>query len=201
MLRRLVERFQDRTELPIEIEEIRDALIDLGVQDKIIFSPEELDTGTLRGAYYQWCEHRAAYGEPVLTTLIVYPKNEDITWQRAICAKELVHVCDKQIVKTQTAEMVEELAQKVVGPFETRTATPADLMATVDKLAQYQGLNLLFPVAARRLARAKIAAGERSYAEIAQWACIPENYARLLLEESWDALNELLTAIGNGDHH
>lgn len=201
MLRRLVERFQDRTKLPIEIEEIRDVLIDLGVQDKIIFSPELLDTGILRGAYYQWCEHAAAYGEPILTTLIVFPANEDLAWQRAICAKELVHVCDKQIVKTQTPEMVEELAQKVVGPFETRSATPADLMAAVDKLAQYQGLNLLFPAAARKLARAKIASGEKTYEEIADWASIPEQYARLVLEESWDALSELLTAIGNGEHN
>ena len=123
MLRRLVERFQDRTELPIEIEEIRDVLIELGVQDKIIFSPEQLDTGILTGAYYQWCEHAAAYGEPILTTLIVFPANEDLAWQRAICAKELVHVCDKQIVKTQTPEMVEELAQKVVGPSAVTSGT------------------------------------------------------------------------------
>jgi hypothetical protein len=201
MLRRLVEKFQDRTELPIEIEEIRDALIELGVQDKIIFSDEDLDTSRLRGAYYQWCEHHSPYGEPVLTTLIVYPTNEDTDWQRAICAKELVHVCDKQIVKTQTPDMVEELALKVVGPFETRSATPADLMAAVDKLAQFQGLSLLFPLAARRIARERIASGERTFEQEAKWAGIPVEYARLVLDESWDKLSELLTSIGNGEHH
>jgi hypothetical protein len=200
MLRRLVEKFQDRTELPIEIDEIRDALIDLGVQDKIVFSNEQLDTGKLRGAYYQWCEHTSPYGEPVLTTLIVYPTNVDTDWQRAICAKELVHVCDKQIVKTQTADMVEELADKLVGPFETSLGTQADLMAGVDKLAQYQALNLLFPLAARKIARARILSGERTYEQEAQWAGIPVEYARLVLLENWDHFSELLTSIGNGDH-
>lgn len=200
MLRTLVERFQDRVDLPIEIDEIRDALVESGVQDRIVFSDEKLDTGRLRGAYYQWREHTTPYAVPRWTTLIVYPSNEDITWQRAICAKELVHVCDRQIVKTQTAEMVEQLAKKIVGPFETRSAGPADLMATVDKLAQYQGLNLLFPLAARRIARARIASGEKTLEEIADWAVVPVEYAALVLGDNWDKISELLTVIGNGDH-
>jgi hypothetical protein len=200
MLRRLVERFEDRTDLPIEIEEIRDVLIELGVQDKIIISAEHIDTSKLRGAYYQWREAPAPYAEPVWTTLIVYPAGEDITWQRAICAKELVHVCDKEVVKTNTPEMVLELAEKVVGPFETRMATPADLMASVDKLAQFQALNLLFPRQARKEAKARIASGQSTVEVEADWAVIPVEYALLVLGENWDSLSDLLTSIGNGDH-
>ena len=199
-MRRLLQKFENRVNLPIEIDEIRDAIIELGIQDRIIFSAQDLDTEVLRGTYYQWREHGNVYGEPIWTTLIIYPENEDIGWQRVICAKELVHVCDKQIVKTQTPEMIDKLAAKVIGPFEGSAEGPADLMASVDKLAAYLGLNLLFPIAARRLAREKIASQEKTIQEIANWAVIPEHYASLVIDEGWDKISELLARIGNGDH-
>jgi len=199
MLRQLVECFQDRVELPIEIEEIRDSIVNLGIQDKIVFSAEDLDTGTLRGALYQWRESAGVYTDPVWTTLIVYPVNETIERQRVICAKELIHLFDAQVVRTNTPEMVEQLAKKVVGPFETPSTNPSDLMASMDKLAQYQSLNLLLPLAARRLARKKIEAGEVDMAQVSEWAAIPIEETVLVLNDHWDKFSELLIAIGNGE--
>ena len=55
-MKRILQKFENRTDLPIEIEEIRDAIVGLGIQDQIIFSDEDLDTQTLRGFIYQWRE-------------------------------------------------------------------------------------------------------------------------------------------------
>ena len=192
-MRKLLQRFENRIDLPIEIDE-------MGIQDKIVFSDENLDTGVLRGVFYQWREHGGVYGEPISTTLILYPKAESLPWQRLICAKELVHVCDKQIIKTQTPEMIEKLAEKIIGGFQDHFEGPADLMATMDKLAQYQGLNFLFPLAARKLAREKIAAEEQTIEQIADWAAIPIEQAQYSIPEAWDTLSELILRIGNGGH-
>lgn len=198
MLRELVKVFQDRINLPIEIDEVRDEIIDLHVQDKIIFSSKEMDTGKLRGVIYQWHESAGMYAEATWTTLIVYPSEETVSWQRAICAKELVHVCDRQVVKTTTPEMVEQLARKILGPFETNSPAAADVMAAMDKLAQYQFIDLLFPKAARELARQKIAKGDHTEASIADWVMIPEEHVKMALSENWEEISEVLVLLGNG---
>lgn len=200
MLRKLVEMFEDRVELPIEIDELRAAVVDLGIQDKIIFSAEELDTGILKGAYYQWHESPGPYADPTWTSLIVYPEGVDVAWQRVICAKELIHVCDQQVVKARSADAVDGLARKLVGPFEGTSSDLLDILASTDKLAQYQSLNLLFPLAARKLARKRIAEQTMTPDEIADWAVLPLEQISLMLDEDWDRLSEILVAIGNGDH-
>ena len=199
MLRELIETFQDRVDLPIEIDEIRDAIIALGFQDKIILSAEDLDTGVLKGAYYQWREQRGVYGEPVWTSLVVYPEGESIENQRLICAKELIHICDRSVVKARSPDAVLDLAKKLVGPFEAPNGDFADIMAATDKLAQYQSMNLLFPIAARKLARERIENGMADLARIADWAVLPETSIAMLLDEAWDDVSEVMIAIGNGE--
>lgn len=200
MLRELVEHFQDRVELPIEIDEVRDAIIASGVQDTITFACEPMDTGILRGVLYQWHEHPGMYAEPSFVSLIVYPSGEPIEWQRAICAKELIHICDRQIVRTKTPELVKQLAEKVVGPFETSDTGIADFMASMDKLAQYQCIDLLFPKAARAIALERINEGVHTIESIANWAVLPEEHIALALSDKWEAISEMLISLGNGDH-
>jgi hypothetical protein len=199
MLRRLIQTFEDRVDLPVEVDEIRDALIGFGIQDRIILSPEPLDAGTLKGAFYKWTEHNAVYGEPQWVTLVVYPANEPIEWQRLICAKELIHVCDLPGVRASDPEAVAALATKLLGPFEASKQDEMDIVAALDKLAQHLSINLLFPKAARQLARAKLADGEKTVEEIADWALVPLPSAQLALDEKWESLSTALIEIGNGD--
>lgn len=199
MLRSLVEAFQDEVNLPIEIDEIRNEIIRQGFQDRIIFFAGNLNTDQLRGTFTQWTEHNGVYAEPELVTLIVYPSTEDAHWQRLVCAKELVHVCDMQIAKTKTPEAIEELAERLLGRFEDNKDDEADLMASVDKLAQFQGLNLLFPKAARALARSKIASGEKSIEDIVDWVALPRQFVELALTDIWERFSELLITFGNGE--
>lgn len=133
--------------------------------------------------------------------MIVYPKDESIQWQRAICAKELVHVFDKQVFRTQTPEMIEQLAEKIVSASYGNGESPADLVATIDRFAEYQWMSLLFPAAARRLAREKLSRKEITIEEIADWVMIPEQYVRLVLDESWEKISEHLMSFTSGEKH
>lgn len=196
MLRKFLKEFEETTELPIEISELRDALISIGAQDEIIFSAQEMDTGTLNGVFYQYTTRLGVYADPILTTLIVYPKNGTPEIQRVICAKELIHICDHPMLRTDTPEEVEELAEKVVGPFEAENHVLTDLMAATDKLAQYTAINLLFPKAARELARQKVADGKMSTDEIAKWACIPVGYIEMMMTKEWETISEALLSLG-----
>lgn len=200
MLRSLIEAFENRVELPIEISEIRDVIIAHGFQDKVILAEQEMDTGQLKGVFYQWIEHGAPYAEPTLTTLVIFPSNVTVDRQRLICAKELTHVCDLQVAKTNTPEAVLALAEKLVGPFEAPGLDAIELMASVDKLAQFQGLNLLLPKAARNRAK-QIMAEDSSITPhaIADWAVIPVEYVTLMLSDFWDPFSAALVAINSGE--
>ena len=109
--------------------------------------------------YYQFTKRNGVYSDPLLCTLIVYSSKLSLDWQRLVCAKELIHVMDGKEEKTETAEELEGLIEKLIGPLSTEDFGLADLMAGKGKLAVYQALAVLFPDSARDDALKRIACG------------------------------------------
>ena len=107
-----------------------------------------------------------------------------------VCCKEIVHVLDRQEGKTNKADDVLALVDKLLGPLSSEDYGMADLMAATDRLALYQALAILFPSAAREIALNKIK--EKTIVEIAEWASIPEPLIRFALDPDWPQLREQL---------
>lgn len=187
---RLVTKFAEVRELPIEIPEVRDAVVSFGIQDQIICVPADSDPGKCRGVYYQFTHRKKLYGDPNLVSLIVYSARLDVPWQRVICAKEMIHIMDGQSEKTRTEEEVQGLIDKLLGPLSTEDYGLADLMAAVDKMALYQSLTFLFPDAAREAARD--AAKKKKPEEIAAWASLPLPLSNLVISDEWPDLKKAL---------
>ena len=185
MFQELLKHFSGRTQLPVEVEEISRFLVSAGCQDSIILHPEELDPGELRGTFVQYTTHSGVYSAPEFVTLIIYPANADLAEQRVICGKELIHLCDGKIARTNTPGEVDALIEKLLGPLSTEDYGLADIMASVDKLALYQGLALLFPIAAREVALEKINDRSATVEDIADWAQLPIPVVSLVLREEW----------------
>lgn len=195
MFKKLLAGFEARTTLPVEIPELADALVNLGCQDVFIFSPQDTDPGKVRGVFYQYTTHSNAYAQPTLNTLVVFSKNVAPDWQRVICAKELIHVCDSAAAKTNTASEVDALVEKLLGPVSSEDYGLADFMASVDRLALYQALGLLFPMAAREVARAAIASQAATAKEIAEWVKLPGALVALVLSDEWPEVYKALSDI------
>ncbi|MGO4449136.1 hypothetical protein AB4Y96_09430 [Phyllobacterium sp. TAF24] len=192
MRKKLIDTFAGRIELPIEVTEASDVLVNFGIQDEIILSPADTDPGKVRGIFYQFTKHPAVYAAPHLVTLIVYSQNVDLGWQRLICCKELIHLCDGKDERTDKVEEVSSLVEKLLGPLSTEDYGLADLMAAVDKLAIYQALAILFPLAARDVAILAMDAGERTIDEIVEWVQLPPKLVELVLSEEWPGLMEAI---------
>lgn len=195
MLKELIERFADRTELPIEVEEIAQAIIELGVQDEIHFVDVDADPSKIHGAFVRFTYRPQMYGDPVFVTHIPYNKNEPLEQQRVVCAKELIHIFDDNIEETDTEDEVPEFLDKLLGPLTTDDFGVADYMAAKDKFALYQCLPLLFPRAALQVARAAIENKDRTLEEIAEWAKLPRNIVDFMLKPEWEELNGKLTDV------
>lgn len=196
----VIQKLNSLRKLPIQINDIRDLIIENGYQDKIVFSKQAcLDPQKLRGVCYQWREHGSVYGEPIWVTLIAYPQDVDTPTQRLICAKELIHIFDHQIVKTQTAEMVYKLAEKVISEMRTELDTPENLMAAVDNLAAYQGINLLFPLEARAHMRAELSADRETNESIARKVDLPVETVKLVMPPTWEKMTQIMSTLINGN--
>lgn len=196
LFRNLQQKFDGRTDFPIEIQEICDALIEMGFQDDIRVVGEEMDTTNLLGAYAQWRESNGLYQESTSVSLIIYPTNVPLYVQRLICAKELVHVCDKDAAKVKDADEILELARVVSGTVEFGGGHQiAKLKVATDVLASSQAQMLLFPKAARLIARQKINAEEIGLDQLVEKVQLPEGVVVEMLNPEWEETAELLKNI------
>ena len=118
-LRHLIEALAHIDRLPVEINEVRDHLIKLGIQDEIIFSPEDMDPARVRGVLYKYTTHPGMYAPPDLVSLIVYSSRLSLEWQRVVCSKEIVHIFDPPAESAKTPEEVQEFLDKLLGPLST----------------------------------------------------------------------------------
>lgn len=190
MLVKLLNEFSRVDKLPVEISEVRDAIVRIGIQDKIIFCPDDqMDPADLRGAYYQYTHRPILYGDPERVSLIVYCSKLDLPWQRLVCCKEMIHILDAEPEKTDVLEDLDGLLGRLLGPMSTEDFGICDIMAARDRIAIYQALPLLFPMAARANALSKQIPAET----IADKADLPLPLVRLVLEDDWPSILQDLT--------
>ncbi len=190
LLNKLIQSFANRKEVPVEVDEVRNAVIALGVQDKIVFHAAAADPAKISGAFYQFTRRSVVYGEPELCTLITFNSNLPVSMQRVVCCKEIIHIFDRDEERTNTLEHMTELASKLLGPMSTEDFGLSDLMATKDKIALYQSLPLLFPAAARNAAITAIASGRHSAETVAAQACLPLQLVKLMLTAEWPGISD-----------
>ena len=196
LFKNLQAKFDGRTELPIEIQDICDALVEMGFQDDIRVVSEEMDLTQLLGTYVQWREPNGMYGEAKWVSLIVYPSNVERMTQRLICAKELVHVCDAHVAKTNDPKDIMELAEVL----SNKGTIPDGMQITgmkvaTDVLAQGKALMLLFPKASRIIARQQINDGSLSIDMLEEICQIPRRTLEDLLDPEWEEIANLLAKI------
>ena len=192
MLRELIDRFSGVTELPVEVDEIAKCITDMGVQDEIYLFPTDTDTEKIRGAHHRFTYHKSVYGDPQFVTHIVYSKNDALELQRVIAVKEMIHIFDDELAKTNTGDEVSHLLDKLVGPLSSEDYGLADLQATKDRLALYQSLPLLMPRAALDEARQAVRNESKTPDDIAEWSCMPVELVRLMLSDEWVSINGAL---------
>jgi len=125
------------------------------------------------------------YSEPSLKTLIIYSQNVSLEWQRMICAKELVHVCDSRLSKAMTEEELEDLLSRLLGKASSEDFELADFRAAVDRIALYEGLAILFPNSAREHALDLLSKGETTLALVANWIGLPVQLVAFVLSDKW----------------
>lgn len=189
---RLIEAFENRTVLPIDLNEVTQWLLDAGIQDEINFIPVELEPeGAIRGYVRRYRRPKGGWDiEPEEVSNVYYDERQPIEWQNLVCAKELLHILDGACVTTR--EAFHKLTQRLTLPDDLQHLLDDPEFAVVDKLGTAPACALLLPLAAREVLLPAYRRGLVTEAEIARQAVMPVEHVRTVMSDIWPAVYDVL---------
>lgn len=198
----LIKAFADHDEFPIKPVDVARCLIEAGIEEEITFIGVDLDIPILRGFIVQTTETRGVYDSAGNGRIskIYYGSNQDIEWQRLVCCKELLHILDHEVYRTETREQVTGLIKKIILPPAFQSATePSDgdgAQALFDRVGALQAAAVLFPIAVRDLLLPYYHPdGILTDDEIVRMVGIPQIYVRMVMSEFWPNVYQHLCKI------
>lgn len=181
---RLAQEFEDRTEFPVQLNDVRDAVLRLQAVDALTFKPVALNTATLLGVCYRYMYQPSPYSSEEDRVDILYAESLDSSGQRLVVTKELIHILDNGLHSVANPDEVDELVRRMARRPDLRESP--FMPERNDRFALAQALGILFPYAARELIKPKYDDGLVSDEMIARRAGIPEEFIDYLMSEDWE---------------
>jgi hypothetical protein len=193
LLDKLLNHFDAYTTLHIDVNDVRDQLLELGVQDEIKFHFVKMDHSKIRGLLHRYTKTVVPYGEPIFCSDILIPiemGEEEESWQRLVAVKELLHITDSSELSAQSEEAVNNLFEQFSLPPELRepVGTTALLKKSFlnDRVRIYAALAVLIPVGCRELLRPLFKEKLLSAREIAEIAKVPMRYIPIVMDNDFE---------------
>lgn len=188
---KLIQFFSMFTKLPVYVEDVRDQIIEMGIQDEIVFVPMHVSPRHLMGMTVRYA-CRPLYGERKNCTIIFYNVNVERSWQRLIICKELMHLFDSESVSTKSRSDFYALVEALFDPELPTDQLQINIQSFTDEVALLMALAVLFPHESREEIIRAHDSGRMTVGDIADEFDIPAVHVPMLLSKSWDAVWNLL---------
>lgn len=193
LVTRLLEHFDCYTRLHIDVNDVRDHLVKMGVQDEIRFHFVKMDAAKIRGIIYQYSKHAAVYGDAVLCSEIVIANDmgsEDEYWKRLVAVKELLHVMDCPKISAESEDSVGIIFENFSLPPELRNDLYNGAKNTKsymnDRMRIYLALAVLIPLGCREPLRELYETKKLNDQEIADITKIPKRYVSVVMGSKFE---------------
>lgn len=193
-LGKMIARFEGQRRLAVRLNSVRDAVVELGVQDEITFHPVDIDESKLRGAFRLSRYRPRLYADPVHYADIMYAKSLDEDWRRLVCVKEMMHLFDADPHKAASCDDIDTLVRRMSRPPELRDIEVLDQEFN-DRAAILPALAILFPRAARDALLDEYRCGNKKDHDLAAAAVIPQRYIEFLMSDTWARVYPALLTI------
>ena len=191
---KLISFFSLFTKLPVYAEDVRDQIVELGVQDQIHFEPLNVPPERLLGMFVRSRGRNAPYAEHLNVSTIFYNVNVSPDEQNFICCKELMHVFDKKLTSGVRNEA--ELAQLLSHLFrDTIPEGEVSISGFLDEAATFMALAIMFPHEIRPEFLAMHASGRMSEDDIARELGISRTFVPQLLTPQWEVVRNMLAGL------
>lgn len=199
LVKRLLEHFDAYTVLHIDVNTVRDQLVEMGVADDITFHFVNMKAGSIRGIVYRYKRLNPPYGQcPECADIVIAEDmgedGENEYWQRLVAVKELLHLADCNSLSAESQTAVDALFHNFALPPELRNPANSDLIRTHsylnDNVRLYFALAILVPASCREILRSKykVALSDREIAAIAK---IPTRYVPIVMDAKFDEMLDL----------
>lgn len=182
-LKKLFEIFDTYEILWIDINDIRDQIIDFGIQDEINFNFVKMDEAIVRGFLHRYTLPNGVYTDPKLVSDIYIAESLDENWQRVVAAKELLHILDNKETTAQSVEAVDALLDNLSLPPEVRQYTKSSLN---DRARLISAIAILVPKECRTIIRRLYRDKKLNPNEISRFAKIPHRFTSMLINEEFE---------------
>lgn len=192
LVKQLLGHFDKYESLHIDVNDLRDQLIERGIQDEIKFHFVNMETSKIRGILHRYTRSPRPYAEPVLCSDIIISEDmgdENEAWQRLVAVKELLHISDCERLSAESQEAVDHIFEKFALPPELRL--PTDKKGAVkssylnDEVTIYFALAVLVPKRFREKFR-PLYGSKLSDREIAEIAKIPSRYVPHIMQHRFE---------------
>lgn len=185
---KLIGFFSTFTKLPIYAEDVRDQIIELGIQDEINFVPLDVPAEQLLGMFVRSRSRRPPYSEHRNQSTVFYNANVAPDLQNFICCKELMHVFDAQIYKgvgdsVALNRLVEFLFE---GPPAASDEAP-EISGAQDLIATFIAAAVMFPQELREDFAVARNSGKLNNEMIATELGLPATFVQKILDSEWDS--------------
>ncbi len=184
-LQKLFDIFDNYEKLWIDINDIRDQIVDFGIQDEINFNFVKIDEAIVRGFLHRYTRTNGVYGEPEFVSEIFIAVSLDENWQRVVAAKELLHILDTPKNTAQSEMAVDALLDNFSLPPEVRNPTNS---YNNDRALLISAIAILVPKECRKIIRRLHADNKLDLKQISQFAKIPHRFSNMILGEEFDEL-------------
>lgn len=177
---------------PIRVtKDIVPKVIEITSQDRVYFTPVDLDREVSLGHIKQYRESQGVYGEPLWISDIRYAADLNICWKRFVCCKELMHVFDSKAEQSDTSDKFRKLLSELESPPLLEQASE---MYFSENRTKWKALAVLCPLPVRDsiLKRREAGALPADY-DVALELRIPEVVVTTILGDDFVKVVEFLT--------
>ena len=190
---RLYEFAAQQTHAPVILEGVVDAeIIRLTAQDRILYTPVELDREVCYGLVKQYRLSNGVYDQdPEWITEVRYDRTLNMCWRRFVCCKELMHVFDSESERTDSSEKFSVLLDQLETEPLDDDKTP---MYISENRTKWMALAILCPIPFRDYFRPRWESGEMSDYDVALELRIPEGYVQTIMKDYFPDVVGVLTA-------
>lgn len=193
LVKKLLHHFDQRTTLRVDVNEVHEQLLNLGVEDTIKFHFTSMDAGMIRGMLDRWEGLAPPYGDPAVHSDIIIASDmgkEDDYWKRLVAVKELLHVADCSELSAESEAAVNVLFANFALPPELRAANGTQTRSYAnDQMRFYLAMAVLVPKKCRENLR-PLYPHTLNDANIAEIAEIPERYIPVIMGTHFESAIE-----------
>ncbi|TWC90202.1 hypothetical protein FB593_1011482 [Rhizobium sp. SJZ105] len=134
---------------------------------------------------------------PERVAVAAYSVQQANEWQRLVCAKELVHIFDRDPIKTSSKLEVVRLGHHIGGNVKFDDVDDNNIQSFFDEVAKYQALAILFPFGLREDILASAATIDDALINrVAQHVEVPVDFVEMVLGNIWPLMHVNIHAVG-----